>query len=261
MNKLQPQIYLLARPRIDADGIHRFLQDTNAQWRQTDTATEAERMIEFAGRICYMSFGAHQSARDNREYIRNLIISGHESVLEHVSWTFLITGVSRGFSHQLVRHRVGIAFSQMSQQYHDEKDAEFVVPTGIDKHPEALRLWEEQTTSALEAYRQISDLLRADAVSDEAGLTEKEKKRLLRSIARSVLPAATETKIVMTGNARALRHFLEVRGTIPGDIEMRVVASELLRILTVEAPSVFFDFAVEVLEDDGSPIVCHKDPH
>ncbi len=255
---MQPQIYLLTRPRIEADAVREFLDDMRTTWRQTDTATEAEVLVEFAGRVCYMSFGANQSPRTNREYIRNLIVSGHESVLEHVSWSFLIRGISRGFSHQLVRHRVGVAFSQLSQQYHDEKDAGLVSPWGIEKHPEALRLWKDQTDSALETYKVISKILQADAVVDDNGLSQKEKKRLLRSIARSVLPAATETKIVMTANARALRHFLKVRGTIPGDIEMRLVSSELLKILQVEAPSLFFDFELKMRKEDGSPIIRHK---
>src|SRR5450756_2974615 len=100
---MQPQIYLLARPRVEVDGIRYFLADISSAWRQSETATEAETLVEFAGRVCYMSFGENQSPRTNQEYLRNLIVSGHESVLEHVSWSFLITGISRGFSHQLVR--------------------------------------------------------------------------------------------------------------------------------------------------------------
>ncbi len=211
--------------------------------------------MEAAGRVCYMSFGVHQSPRTNAEYIRHLIRMGHESVLEHVSWTFLVTGVSRAFTHQLVRHRVGFAFSQLSQQYHDETEAEFVEPWPLGSHPDARAAWEQAVSSAKGAYREILQILRGlEGKIGKNPAQHKEVQRAIRSAARSVLPNATETKIVVTANARALRHFFAIRGSIPGDVEMRKVGTELLRLVQAEAPSLFFDFRVERLPD-GSPIV------
>src|SRR5437879_5398802 len=132
-----PQLYLLSRPTFDVEAFLTFLSQESLTWRRTQSATEAEEIVEAAGRICYMSFGASQSPRDNFEYIQNLIRMGHDSVLEHVSWTVLVTGVSRAFTHQLVRHRVGFAFSQLSQQYHDEHYAGFVMPPILKDVPEA----------------------------------------------------------------------------------------------------------------------------
>jgi thymidylate synthase (FAD) len=205
-----------------------------------------------------MSFGPNQSPRSNAEYIQNLIALGHESVLEHVSWTFLLTGVSRAFTHQLVRHRVGFAFSQLSQQYHDEQDAEFVEPAELRDFPEAHAAWQSAMTAARQAYRTISETLRRMERDPQWQGSKKEARRAIRSAARSVLPNATETKIMVTANARALRHFLHVRGSIPGDQEMRQVAAGLLAYLSIEAPALFADFSVELLED-GSPIVVHHD--
>src|SRR5258708_2464233 len=102
-----------------------------------------------------MSFGPKQSDKSNRDYIRNLIRNGHESVLEHAVWTVAIHGISRAFSHQLVRHRVGFAFSQLSQQYHDESEAKFVRPAGIDNVPEAAEIWDRAIESTQTAYRRI----------------------------------------------------------------------------------------------------------
>ncbi|MDU6092992.1 MAG: FAD-dependent thymidylate synthase, partial [Staphylococcus lugdunensis] len=113
-----------------------FLNENGLTWIQKGNATEAEHLVEASGRLCYMSFGEqNQSPRNTNEYIMNLIVQGHESVLEHLNWTFLITGVSRAFTHQLVRHRAGFSYSQLSQQYHDESEAEFVVPIEVRNNP------------------------------------------------------------------------------------------------------------------------------
>ena len=246
------QIHLLARPVLDLVAVLEFLALEGSDWRRSADATSAEEIVEIAGRVCYMSFGERQSPRSNREYIENLIKSGHESVLEHVSWTFLIQGVSRAFTHQLVRHRPGWAFSQLSQQYHDEAGAIFVEPDELADQPEAQEQWRQAVEGARAAYMTLGDLL-----SKSATRLSKEQLRALRSAARSVLPNATESKIVVTANARALRHFLLVRGAIQGDSEMRRVSAELLKAVAVEAPFLFADFSLESLPD-GSPIVTHR---
>jgi thymidylate synthase (FAD) len=246
------RVHLLARPAFDVGAVVAFLAAEGLVWRRSGDATPAEEIIEVAGRVCYMSFGERQSPRNNIQYIENLIKSGHESVLEHVSWTFLIQGVSRAFTHQLVRHRPGWAFSQLSQQYCDQAGAIFVEPEELKEEPEALKEWRSAVESARAAYVRLSDLL-----SQSAAKRGKEKVRAMRSAARSVLPNATESKIVVTANARALRHFLIVRGSIEGDSEMRRVSSELLKVVAVEAPHLFADFSLESLPD-GSPIVIHQ---
>jgi thymidylate synthase (FAD) len=251
---MEPKIHLIGRSQFDEKAFFSFLQEEQVDWRRTEQATQAEELVEVAGRTCYMSFGEAQSGRSNSEYIRNLIDMGHESVLEHVSWTFLISKVSRAFTHQLVRHRVGVAFSQLSQQYHDERDATFVAPPHLERSPEAKRAWDRAIAATKEAYAEINELLRQNGFSSAEDLDRRELNRAIRSAARSVLPNATETKIVMTANARALRHLFEVRGSLSGDIEMRLVSSALLEIVKREAPGMFFDFAMETLAD-GSPIV------
>jgi thymidylate synthase (FAD) len=250
------RIYLVGRPSLDVEALHSFLRDQRTSWKHTPGATEAEELAEVSGRICYMSFGEQQSPKNNAEYIGNLIRLGHESVLEHVAWTFLLTGVSRAFTHQLVRHRVGFAFSQLSQQYHDETEADFVEPPELERFPEALEAWRAAMAAAKQAYRTISEALNQIERDPAWKGLRKEARRAIRSAARSVLPNATETKIVVTANARALRHFLKVRGSIPGDLEMRQVAAGLLEHLALEAPALFADFSTERLQD-GSPIIVH----
>src|SRR5262249_24968483 len=118
--------YLVTKPAFDVNVFLAFVADEKLTWRRSPGARAAEEIVEGAGRVCYLSFGTRQAPRTNSEYISHLIAMGHESVLEHVTWGFVLTGVSRAFTHQMVRHRVGFAFSQLSQQYHDERDATFV---------------------------------------------------------------------------------------------------------------------------------------
>lgn len=250
------RIYIISRPQFDLDAFCDFLNNVDGKWRRSAEATEAEEVVECAGRLCYMSFGRMQSPKTNEQYIRHLIEMGHESVLEHVNWTILIEGVSRAFTHQLVRHRVGFAFSQLSQQYHDESDAEFVEPAILERFPSAQKAWKRAIEVAQNAYIQIKSVASEEGERLDLDNQGREVLRAIRSLARSVLPNATETKIVVTANGRAIRHFLRVRGTIPGDAEMRLVAAKILTLLSAEAPALFYDFKVETFSD-GYPIVVH----
>lgn len=254
MLDVRPQIFIVGRSTFDYDAFVRFLEDEHVTWLQDEGASDPEKLVEAAGRVCYMSFGTRQYRKSNCEYIHNLIRQGHESVLEHVSWSFILTGVSRGFSHQLVRHRVGFAFSQLSQQYHDEKDAQFVEPSLVARFPHLSELWSRSVEDAKRIYRELLTYLDTDEFRNLSRIEKREFKRAIHTAARSVLPNATETKIVITANARAVRHFLTVRGNIPGDAEMRVVSALIYNALSREAPALFADFAVETAADD-LPIV------
>jgi thymidylate synthase (FAD) len=247
-------VRIIGRSHFEGDVFSAFVTGEGMSWKRSSGATAIEELVEAAGRICYMSFGKKQSPRSNRQYIQHLVHMGHESVLEHVSWTFLLTGVSRGFTHQLVRHRAGFSFSQLSQQYHDETEAKFVRPSAIELLPETLKAWQKSIGLSKKAYDTILDSLKRLQPHSAVGLNKRELRRAVRSAARSVLPNATETKIVVTANARALRYFLRLRGAIPGDEEMREVAAALLTQLKPEAPSIFFDFRIGKLKDGSSTV-------
>ncbi len=248
------KLYVIGRPNFDVTAVAEFLNSAQTSWRRTASATKAEEIIEIAGRICYMSFGSEQSKCTNGDYIRNLIEMGHESVLEHVSWSFLISGITRSISHQLVRHRVGFSVSQLSQQYHDESNARFVMPPEINDCSHAAERWMQAVNAARDAYGEILRVIKEE--KEKTGITgnQKEMLRAVRSAARSVLPNCTETTLVITVNARALRHFLTLRGAIPGDCEMRELAVEILKTVQKEAPSLFFDFEIARFEN-GSLMV------
>jgi thymidylate synthase (FAD) len=248
-----PEITLLARPVFGEayrDFLRAHLPPEDAHWFEDGGATDAERLVEFAGRVCYLSFGRYQSPRNNAEYIANLIRRGHESVLEHAAWTFVLAGVSRAFTHQLVRHRVGFSYSQLSQQYHDERETPVIRPAEINRNARAAAAWDAAIAASRAAYVTLANEL---GLNDPASMLP-EPRRALRSAARSVLPNAMESIVVVTANARAIRHFLKLRGGIEGDPEMRLVAAALLDTLRPEAPALFADFMVSH-PPDGMPIV------
>jgi thymidylate synthase (FAD) len=242
-----PRVYLIGRQTLDAGAVDRFLQDHGLSW-ETDSAVGAEVLCEMAGRVCYMSFG--KGRKTNQEYLANIIDVQHGSVLEHAVWNFLITGVSRSFTHELVRHRAGFGYSQLSQRYVDESTCDFIEPTCIADEPELHTIWEESIRQSHEAYCKLVEGL-AHRFRDEPSATSRRK--LARQAARSVLPNATETKIFVTGNGRAWRHFIELRANEHAEVEIRAVAVMILRILQREAPNVFGDYTLETL-DDGSEV-------
>ncbi len=252
----EPEIHLVGRQVVDREAVERFLQQNETTW-STETEVGAETLTEMAGRVCYMSFGSKQGRKSNSEYLGNILGSGHGSVLEHAVWNFVIAGVSRSFTHELVRHRAGWGYSQLSQRYVDESTADFVEPDIIAEDPEAHRLWIQSVESSHQAYRELVDRLAALTEEKHPELSRTAKRKMARQAARSVLPNATETKIFVTANARALRHFIELRGSSAAEPEIRKVAVRLLDIMQREAPNIFGDFETVPLEDGTLGVRTH----
>ena len=248
------RVQVIARPALDRSAVDAFLDDVASGWRRSPGAGDAAHLVELAGRVCYLSFGTAQSARDNAAFIERLVCKGHESVLEHVSWTFLVAGLSRSCTAQVRSHRVGMTMSQLSQEYHEGAGPGFVMPALVRVHPDARRIWEESVSRLQSAYDEILDALRTSRATAAVRGRRGERLRAIRSAARSILPNAASTVFALTANARALRHFLTLRGAIEGDEEMRRLACALHDLLVKEAPALFFDFRSEELPD-GSPVV------
>ena len=185
---------------------------------------DAERLIESAGRTCYMS-QERVTGGSASKFIRMLISSGHLSVLEHAYATFRIFGISRAATHQLVRHRL-CSFSQKSQRYVKEREAAFIVPPRIKANPEAVSIFEHCVSASRDIYNRLIDM----------GIPKED--------ARFVLPNAVSSEIVMSANFREIRHILLTRGTIHAQWEVRELAVRILRLMKNEAPDVFFDLEV-----------------
>ncbi|MEJ2734708.1 MAG: FAD-dependent thymidylate synthase [Anaerolineae bacterium] len=184
-----------------------------------------EGLLEFAGRSCYRSVPRGQPGK----FLKARIREGHESIIEHASVTFEITGISRACSHQLVRHRIA-SYSQESQRYVDMMAPEFVVPPSVDKSPQARAVWDEFMDGATSTYHRLREL----------GVRKED--------ARFVLPNATATRIIVTMNLRTLRHFFSVRCEKAAQWEIRSLALEMLRQVYVHAPSVFGDLYDRFIE-------------
>ena len=197
--------------------------------------SNAEALVEFAGRNCYQSF-ENKSGKTNKEYIENILAHGHGSVLEHSSATFFLEGVSRSLTHELIRHR-HLSFSELSQRFVKMDEAATVVPPALrDAGVEDLGFGPIK-----ERYGALRDFLQS------RGKTRKEA----CEAARCVLPNAMETRIVVTGNFRAWRYFIEARATEHADAEIRELAFEICRQLQERFPNVFGDFVM-----DGESKTC-----
>ena len=194
---------------------------------------DADYLTEFAGRSCYQSWNKPNPATaTNRAYVQHILDVGHYSVLEHGSATFYIEGVSRSLTHELVRHR-HFSYSQLSQRFVDESNVEFVIPPAVRDAEGFLgpESFNEFRDIILEAYNGIAEQL------EEKGLSRKQ----IREAARAVLPNMTETKIVVTGNHRAWREFLQKRNSPGADAEIQELSKLLLAELKKIAPNTYQD--------------------
>lgn len=212
------------------------LSEVGMEW---NSDSSAEALIEFAGRNCYQSF-ANPGKKTNKEYIANIIDHGHGSVLEHASCTFFITGVSRSLTHELIRHR-HLSFSELSQRYVDVEDSDFIKPPAFEADPILDREFLAAMDGARTEYRRCMTRLEVHFKTLENG-TERRKKA--REAARCVMPNCTETKVVMSGNLRAIRHLIETRGSEHADAEIRQLAVRICEIMKDRFPNVFGDFEI-----------------
>ena len=244
----EPRVTLLARPQ--------FLEPEHLPVKWIGESTDGERLAEFAGRLCYMS-QHNPASRATRDYLENIKKQGHGSVLEHANYTLLLEGVSRSLTHELVRHRAGFAYSQLSQRYVDESQAAFVVPPAIIGEAELEAAWKREVEGAQEAYVSLVAQLmeRYGWVTDRV-----HRRKMAREAARGVLPNSTETKIVVTGNARAWRTMLELRSGEGAEMEIRRAAIAILRLLQREAPALFCDFEIYTADDrrEAARLTYHK---
>ena len=210
---------------------------------------EPEKVIATAAKLCYSSSdigSLFDGLTDDKvqSFIEMLVSIGHESVLEHVSFTFGIEGISRACSHQLVRHRIA-SYSQKSQRYVNENGFEFITPPAIAEDPEAKAVFDEEMQRLTECYDKIADILteKHKAEFTAQGMDEKtassKARKMANEDARFVLPNACETKIVVTMNVRSLFNFFKHRCCNRAQWEIRAVADEMLRLCCQAAPTVF----------------------
>jgi thymidylate synthase (FAD) len=234
-------------PKVRLVGWTHFEPPGDVPW-STD-AEGGQALAEFAGRACYQSWDKPVPATaTNAGYLRHLIEVGHLAVLEHATATFYLTGVSRAFSQQLVRHR-HLSYSELSPRYLPDEDAEIVEPAAVAADPELHKVFLAAAEASLAVYRNLVDGIQRTLGTTGAGSKQ------ARQVARSILPGAVETRLVVTGNYRAWRHFVAARAVEHADVELRQIAIACLRELQRVAPNAFGDFTVTPL-GDGTEIAA-----
>jgi thymidylate synthase (FAD) len=248
MHETTPQIFLIARPSIDIEGMRGYLRDVGGESWLKRRVQEAggepnggELIVEFGGRACYRSWepglnpNVTKVRTDQREYFANILRSAHGSVMEHANYSFAIRNCSRVFTHELVRHRAGSAFSQESLRYVRLSDIGFRVPPAL----EPVR---EQVLAIVEQLEEFQVNAAAELGIDEEGVPFHVKKEVTSAL-RRLAPIGLSTDIVWTANVRTLRHVIEMR-TAPGaEEELRIVFDTIAQMMKSEAPGLFQDFA------------------
>jgi thymidylate synthase (FAD) len=255
MRETTPGVYLIARPSVNVEGMRAYLDEVGGtSWldMRLDEAeggglNAGEAIVEFGGRACYRSWEPGLNANVTRirtqrdEYFANILRSAHGSVLEHASYSFAFRNVSRVFTHELVRHRAGSAFSQESLRYVRLTDIGFRVPPAL----EPVR---QQVLELVERLEEFQVSAAAELGLDDEGVPFSVKKEVTSAL-RRLAPIGLSTDIVWTANVRTLRHVIEMR-TAPGaEEELRLVFDQVARTMLAEAPNLFQDFS---RDEDGS---------
>ena len=259
MHETAPTVHLIARPQLDLDGMREYLADVGGEsWLdrrlgEDEQASPGEMLVEFGGRACYRSWepglnpNVTRVRTDRMEYFSNILRSAHGSVLEHANYSFALRNVSRVFTHELVRHRAGSAFSQESLRYVRLTEIGFRVPPAL----EPVR---DQVISIVEQLEEFQVSAAEQLGIDEEGLPFHVKKEITSAL-RRLAPIGLSTDIMWTANARTLRHVIEMRTAEGAEEELRLVFDQVARIMQAEAPGLFQDFAQQ---DDGSWAPEHR---
>lgn len=255
-----PAIFHLAQTRMIESQATMFLNHIGAVKKEddgtykmwdTDAPSDAERLIEMAGRMCYRSWFPGMNANvtrvreGNDTYIRNVLDSGHGSVIEHAYDTFAIVGCSRVFTHEVVRHR-NANYSQESLRFVRLTELEAMFPAVFANHPQAVKLREmfQKTFEYLEDRQlQLANLLDLDNLKNFS------EKKMLTSAMRRMAPIGLATSIIMTTNHRDWRHIIEMRTSRHAEEEIRLVFGQIFRHLYLKYPNIYQDASME--EVDG----------
>ncbi len=254
-----PGVAMLARPAVSTANLAPFLDGFDQELSFDEYLNDptslpaAAQLCKVAGQLCYMSFGPGRTKNERADrYFDNLKSSGHGSVLEHATFSFLFYGVSRSLTHELVRHRAGFGFSQVSQRYVSGKVLRFVERPEYLADPELHRRFIERIDNAAEEYEYLSERL-VDMQKEGTAILSGEMRTDLRKkgqqTARSVLPNETEAPIVVTANVRSWRHFIEMRASDHAETEIRELGLRVFLCLRMEEPILFDDYSVDLLPD------------
>jgi thymidylate synthase (FAD) len=254
-----PGVVMLARPQVNMSGLAGFLDGFDSALNfsaYVDDPTQlpdGAQLCKVAGQTCYMSFGMKRTMNAQaKRYFDNLKSSGHGSVLEHANFSLLLYGISRSVTHELVRHRAGFSFSQQSQRFVSGRMLRFVERPEYRSDEQLHTQFVQRIDRAASEYNSLANRLLEMQQAGSAILSAEERTDLRKKVqqcARSVLPNETEAPIVVTANARAWRHFIEMRADAHAEIEIRELAVRIFLCLQRTDPVLFDDYTIEQLSD------------
>lgn len=238
----KPLAIMIAETSVQADGVERLLKELGAPEWETDAPTGSEEIVEIGGRLCYKSFAPGLNANvtkvreGNEPYLENVLNQKHGSVLEHATVSFVFLNVTRVFTHEIVRHRAGTAFSQESLRYVRLEDLGAYLPKVFDDTT-AVTLMQNVFNMLEVAQRTMAD----DFDLDKLGMEEKKK---LTSAMRRLAPIGLTTNILVTANHRAWRHIVGMRCTPHAEEEIFDVMMNVARQLKERFPNLYQDMAL-----------------
>jgi thymidylate synthase (FAD) len=254
-----PGVVLLAKPQTNVAGLAGFLEGFDPKLNfpgYVDDPTplpDSSQLCKISGQVCYASFGERRTRNDNAAaYFERLTSAGHGSVLEHASFSSLLYGVSRSVTHELVRHRAGAAFSQISQRYVSGSVLRFVERPEYQEDEELHRLFVQRADRAAAEYEAMAEQLLERQEGGASMLTadyRTDARKKVQQTARSLLPNETEASMVFTGNVRALRHIIEMRADAHAESEIRNLALRIFLCLRTADPILFGDYELGKLPD------------
>ncbi|MBI2435146.1 MAG: FAD-dependent thymidylate synthase [Candidatus Hydrogenedentes bacterium] len=253
MKFVEPKIFLVGETRLVNEGLQGYLDHLGVCGWTTDAPSDAEKLCEVMGRLCYRSFepglnpNVTRVRQGNAAYLGNIVNVGHGSVLEHGYLNFIFADVSRVFTHELVRHRAGTGISQESLRFVRLDKLSAYVPMHIKENPESLEIF----TRTIEQLEEVQhDLAR---VFDIDNIKQFDEKKKLTSAFRRIAPDGVATTIGWSCNFRTLRHVLEHRTEPHAEEEIRLVFGKVFELVRERYANVFADYEVEVV--DGLPWV------
>ncbi|CAN5716101.1 hypothetical protein BH24ACT20_BH24ACT20_13550 [soil metagenome] len=254
-----PGVVMLAQPQTNVAGLEGFLEGFDPALGFPDYLNDptelpdSSQLCKTAGQLCYASFGPRRTTNENAaSYFERLTSAGHGSVLEHASFSFLLYGISRSVTHELVRHRAGAGFSQISQRYVSGAVLRFVERPEYQEDEDLHRLFEDRADRAAAEYGSVAEELLERQEGGAAMLSADYKtdaRKKVQQTARSLLPNETEAPMVFTGNVRALRHIIEMRADAHAESEIRALALRLFLCLHTSDPILFGDYQLSTLPD------------
>lgn len=252
---------MIAQPQVELEGLRPFLRGFGDElgfegYLDDPTALPpAAQLLKAAGQTCYASFGRKRTYNENAvRYFANQKEGGHGSVFEHAAFSFLCYGISRSNTHEIVRHRAGTAYSQLSQRYVSGKVLRFVERPEYQDVPALHKRFCERIDAAWREYHEVADeLLALQELGDEhlAGERATDRRKRVQQTARSVLPNEAETILVMSANVRAWRHMVEMRTDAHAESEIRDLFFRIFLCLSRAEPVLFEDYRV-IAHPDGS---------